>query len=164
VGYRQVPLSLRSGLAFGEGSHWRVDMRDGECFMYFIAQMQRLFGRGHVLYVEGRSIDSEVEALYVREAEPEPRAMAPMDRHSRCRRFHVAMGAGLSRPLNLLAARRTYAQICDSLSVYDAHARVLLDGSRVGERIVRLSGAVNEAALRRFAGGYLRGRVEWVEE
>jgi len=164
MGYRQVPLSRRHGLAFDEERYWRVSMPDAECFMYFIAQMQRLFGPGDTLYIEGRSIDDEVAALYLENAEPFPRPMATMDRHSQCRRFHAAMGSGLSRRLNALAARKTYAQIGERMQVYDGGPVVRMDGGRLGERIVRISGAVGEGAVRRFAAGPLRGRVEWVEE
>jgi hypothetical protein len=157
-------LSRRLGLAFNEQRYWRVSMPEAECFMYFIAGMQRLFGPGHTLYAEGRDIDDEVAALYLDQAEPIPRPVTTMDRHSRCRRFHVRMGSGLSRRLNLLAARKTYAQIGERLQVYDATPAVRLDGCRLDERIVRISGSMPEPAVRRFAGGPLRGLVEWVEE
>jgi hypothetical protein len=164
MGYRQVPLSSRLGLSFAAERYWRVSMPDAECFMYFMAQMQRLFGQGHTLYVEGRAIDDEVAALYLEESEPFPRPIGMMDRHSHCRRFHVRMGSGLSRRLNALAARKTYAQIGERMLVYDAVPELRMDGSRLGERIVRISGAVGESSVRRFAAGPLRGHVEWVEE
>lgn len=164
MGYRQVPWTRRAGLSFNEERYWRVSMPDAECFMYFVAQMQRLFGQGHTLHVEGRAIDDEVAALYLEEAEPFPRPMPVMDRHSHCRRFTVRMGSGLSRRLNALAARKTYAQIGERMLVYDAVPALRMDASRLGERVVRISGAVGEGAVRRFASGPLRGHVEWVEE
>ncbi|HTB23054.1 MAG TPA: hypothetical protein VK914_10135 [bacterium] len=163
MGYRHVPLSRRLGPDF-DGPHWRVSMPDAECFMYFIAQTQRLFGEGSTLYVEGRGVAEEVAALYLACADPDPRPIAAMDLHSLCRRFHVRMGPRLSRRLNLLAARKTYAEVGERMLVYDAERGLLLDGSRLGERIVRISGSLGEGDLRRFASGPLRGLVEWVEE
>jgi hypothetical protein len=132
-------------------------MPDAECFMYFVAQMQRLFGAGHTLYVEGADLDPEVADLYRRFARPEPLRLAPLDRVAPRMGFHVLLGGGLTRPLNALAARKTYAQIGERMLVYDDSPRVLMDGSRLGERLVLLSGTLREADVRRFAGGRLRG-------
>jgi len=164
MGYRQRTLAQRLGLGFADSSYWRVSMPDADCFMYFIARMQRLIGAGPILYVEGGAIDDEVAELYALHAQAHPRRVAPMDRHSKLRAFHVGMGPAFSRPLNALAARKTYAQIGERMLVYAADGRVLLDGSRLGERVVRLSGSIQESAVRRFASGPLHGMVEWVEE
>jgi hypothetical protein len=39
-----------------------------------------------------------------------------------------------------------------------------MDGRRLGERLIFLSGEIPEAAVLRFASGYLRGAIEWVEQ
>lgn len=162
MGYRHRPLGLRSGLTFdAEAPHWRVAMPEAECFMYFVAHLQRLFGRGHTLYVEGRELAPDVAALYRAHAAPDPARVAPVLRNPAAARLHVALG-GLGKELNHLAARRTYAQMGEVMLVYK-DGEVLLDGSRLGERLIRLSGGLGEAAVRRFAGGPLRGEVQWVE-
>jgi hypothetical protein len=139
-------------------------MPDAECFLYFIAQMQRLFGDGDVLYVEGRAIAAEVEALYLAHAASQPIWVPALDRHSQCRRFHVALGGRLTRSLNALAARKTYQELGEAMLVYGPQGDLKMDGSRLGERILRLSGDLPEVKVRRFAAGPLRGEVEWVEE
>ena len=103
-------------------------------------------------------------ALYLAQAAPVPQLVRPLDRHSAARRFHVALGGRLTRRLNELAARKTYLQIGESMLVIRPGGQVALDGSRLGERLVLLAGDLPEAAVRRFAGGPLRGQVEWVAE
>lgn len=162
MGYRHVPLSRRLGLAFDEEAHWRLAMPQAECFMYFVAQMQRLFGPGHTLYVEGRGLDPEVAGLYAALERSDPPAVAALSRGAGGRRYHVSMGGRLTRALNELAARKTYAQVGERMLVYDDTPKVLMDASRLGERLVRLSGTLPEADVRRFAAGKLHGELEWV--
>ena len=161
--YRHVPLSQRLGLGFGESSYWQVEMPEAECFMYFIANLNRLFGKGYTLYVEGRGLDAEVAALYTECAAPEPEKVTPLDRNPATQRLHVAMGPALSKRMNHLAACKTYAQMGEALLVYK-NGKVWMDGRRLGERVVKLSGDLAETPVRRFASGLLRGLVERVEE
>lgn len=160
VGYRHVPLARRLGPSLGANGHWRVDMPDAECFLYFIAGMQRLFGSGHVLVVEGPSLATEVRALY--EAHSADGALSPEGRRPGGGSYRVAMGGGLTRALNRLAARKTYAEIGERMLVYAPDGVLLLDGSRLGEHLVRLSDRLSQAKVHRFASGPLRGRVQWV--
>lgn len=164
MGYRHLPLSRRQGLAFGASPAWLIRMPQAECFAFFVAHLQRLFGRGNVLYVEGRGLDEEVAELYRRQSAATPLAVRPLDRHPAVRRFHVAMGPGLTKPLNELATRKTFAQIGEALLVYDLQGTVWMDASRLAERRVLLSGEISEQAVRRFAGGRLHGELEWVED
>lgn len=162
MGYRHTPLSQRLGLAFdADAPHWRVDMPDAECFMYFVAHLNRLFGRGHTLYVEGRDLDPEVLDLYRRHAEPSATKVAPILRNPATLRLHVALG-GLGKAMNHLAACKTFGQMGEVMLVYK-DGDVWLDGSRLAERAIRLAGKLGEAQVRKFAGGYLRGRVQRVE-
>jgi hypothetical protein len=162
VGYRHIPLSQRLGLAFDDGApHWRVSMPDAECFMYFVAHLNQLFGKGHTLYVEGLGLDPEVLALYREHAAPAPSKVAPILRNPAAQRLHVALGR-LGKAMNHLAACKTFSQMGEVMLVYK-DGEVMLDGSRLSERQLRLSGALSEAQVRRFAGGYLRGEVQQVE-
>lgn len=164
MGYRQVPLSQRLGLSFGEDAYWQVFMPDAECFMYFIAQLQRLFGPGHTLYVESRQPDPEVQALYQQQAQPKPQKVTPFSRNTSTARFHVQMGPALSKRLNALAACKTYAQVGEAMLVYDDAGKVWMDGRRLGERVIKLSGDIPEAQIRQFASGPLRGELSWMED
>lgn len=162
MGYRHVPLSRRLGLSFdAEAPHWRVDMPEAECFMYFVSHLHQLFGKGHTLYVEGRDLAPEALELYRAHAELQPSPMAPVLRNPATLRLHVALG-GLGRAMNPLAACKTYAQMGEVMSVYK-DGTVWLDGSRLSERVIRLNGGLSEAQVRRFAGGPLRGAVQRVE-
>ena len=164
MGYRNTPLSQRLGLSFGESAYWQVSMPDAECFMYFVAQLQRLFGEGYTLYVESRKPDMEVQTLYQQQANPQPQKVTPFGRNTSTARFHVRMGSSLSKRLNALAATKTYAAVGEAMLVYDDAGKVWMDGRRLGERIIKLSGDLPEAEVRRFASGPLRGEVSWMEE
>jgi hypothetical protein len=161
--YRHVPLSQRLGLSFGETSYWQLSMPNAECFMYFVAHLNRLFGKGYTLYVEGRGLDTEVAALYRDQAAPAPEKVSPLDRNPATQRLHVAMGPGLGKRMNHLAACKTYAEMGEAMLVYK-DSRVWMDGRRLGERMIKLSGELPEAEIRQFASGYLRASIEWVEE
>jgi len=141
---------------------WQVDLPEAECFMYFVAHLNQLFGRGKTLYVEGQGLDEEVLELYRAHPAAAPRTVAPVLRSPSTQRVHAALGGNLARPMNRLAARKTFAQMGEVMLVYDAD-QVWLDGRALGERRVRLSGDVSEAQLRRFAGGLLRGIVTRLE-
>ncbi len=160
MGYRQVPLGRRLGPAF-DGGHARVRMDSAECFMYFVAGMQRLFASGDLLVVEGAGLDPEVESLYrSRPARPVPAALARVRPSGT--RLCLELGPALTRPLNALAARKTYAQIGERMWVFDPGGKLLMDGSRLGERLVLFAAGLGEARVRRFAAGPLAGVVEWV--
>ena len=58
---------------------------------------------------------------------------------------------------------KTYAEMGEAMLVYK-DGRVWMDGRRLGERVVKLSGELGEAAVRKFASGLLRGVVKWVRE
>lgn len=136
-------------------------MPDAECFMFLVAQLQRLFRDGGILVAEGGAIAPDVAALYL--ANPAPAALSVPGR-PRGTRYRVALGPRLTRPLNDLASRRTYAELGERLFVYSPEGALLFDGGRLDERVARVSAAVPEAEVRRFAGGRLRGLVEWVAE
>lgn len=162
MGYRHVPLSQRAGLSFdADAPHWRLDMPNAECFMYFVAHLNQLFGKGHTLYVEGRELDEEVLALYREHAALTPVKVTPVLRNPATTRLHVALG-GLGKAMNHLAACKTFAQMGEVMLVYK-DGEVWLDGSRLSERVIRLSGELSEAQVRKFAGGLLRGEVQRVE-
>lgn len=162
MGYRHVPLSQRTGLSFdAEAPHWRVDMPDAECFMYFVAHTHQLFGKGYTLYVEGKDLAPDVLALYQQHAAPAPAKVTPILRNPATQRLHVALGS-LGKAMNHLAACRTYAEMGEVMSVYK-DGQVWLDGCRLSERVLRLSGELPEGAVKKFAGGLLRGQVQWVE-
>jgi hypothetical protein len=162
MGYRHIPLSQRSGLSFdAEAPYWRLDMPDAECFMYFVAHMHQLFGKGYTLYVEGRDLDPEVLALYRQHAALTPVKVTPVLRNPATIRLHVSLG-GLGKAMNHLAACKTFSQMGEVMSVYK-DGTLWLDGSRLSERIIRLSGELKEAQVRKFAGGYLRGEVQRVD-
>ncbi|HXB97841.1 MAG TPA: hypothetical protein VNZ54_07280 [bacterium] len=162
LGYRHKPLSQRLGLGPVAPGGWRVDLPEAECFMYFVAHLNRLFGRGRTLYVEGLHLDPEVLELYLSHPAEDPRPVAPVLRHPGASRLHVALGGGLAKPMNRLAARKTFAQMGEVMLVYGPD-QVWLDGRALGERRVDLSGEVGEPELRRFAGGLMRGIVTRLE-
>jgi hypothetical protein len=157
MGYRLTPLSSRRGLAGLGPEAWQVDLPQAECFLYFVAHLHQLFGRGHTLYVEGRELAPDVLALY--QAHPaEAVAVLPIFRNPATARLHVALGSGLGRAMNRLAACRTYAEMGEAMLVYGA-GKVWMDGRHLGERRVLLDAGLSEAQVRRFAGGLLRGQV-----
>lgn len=162
MGYRHVPLGQRLGLGFDASApHWRIEMPQAECFMYFVAHLHQLFGKGYTLYVEGRGLDAEVLALYRRHAALAPAKVTPILRNPATQRLHVSLG-GLGKAMNHLAARKTFAQMGEVMLVYK-DAEVWLDGSRLSERLVNLAENLSPAQVRRFAGGHLRGAVQRVE-
>ncbi|MES2202503.1 MAG: hypothetical protein V4498_09645 [candidate division FCPU426 bacterium] len=137
-------------------------MKDADCFMYFVAALRQVFGDGAVLYIEGSAIDAEVEALYLSHAYTVAPAVMRIDPRPRTKVFHVLMDAPFHRRLSAMAASKTYAQICDSMLVYRGQD-VLMDGSRLGERIVLFSGALPESKIKRFSNTRVHGNYEWVE-
>jgi hypothetical protein len=141
---------------------WQVDLPEAECFMYFVAHLHQLFGRGKSLYVEGLGLDEDVLALYQAHPFDQPRTVAPVLRGPGVLRLHAALGGGLARPMNRLAARKTFAQMGEVMLVYDSD-QVWLDGRALGERRVCLSGDLSAAQVARFAGGPLRGNVTRLE-
>jgi hypothetical protein len=163
MGYRHVPLSQRLGLSFGDDAYWQLSMPDAECFMYFVANLNRLFGKGYTLYVEGRQLDPEVVALYQSQAAPNPEKVTPMDRNPATQRLHVAMGSGLSKKMNHLAACKTYAEMGEAMLVYK-DGKVWMDGRRLGERVIKMSGELSEADVRKFGSGLLRSEIQWRED
>ena len=161
--YRHLPLSQRLGLSFDASAHWQVAMPGAECFMYFVANLHRLFGKGYVLYVEGRQLDADVLALYQEQAARSIEKVAVFDRKPATQRLHVAMGPALQKRMNSLAASKTYAEMGEAMLVYK-EGQVWMDGSRLGERLIRLSPDLRETQVRTFASGLLRGQVDWVED
>ncbi len=162
MGYRHIPLSQRLGLGFDAGApHWRIDMPDAECFMYFVAHLNQLFGKGYTLYVEGVGLDAEVLALYGAHAAAAVTKVTPILRNPKAQRLHVALG-GLGKAMNHLAACKTFAQMGEVMLVYK-DGEAWLDGTRLSERVLRLNGQLSEAQVRKFAGGLLRGQVQRVE-
>ena len=162
MGYRHKPLSQRLGLGPVAPGGWQVDLPDAECFMYFVAHLHQLFGRGYTLYVEGRELAPDVLALYQAHAAETREAVQPIYRNPATTRLHVDLGSSLSRAMNRLAACRTYAQMGEAMLVY-GQGKVWLDGRHLGERRVLLDAALSEAQVRRFAGGLLRGQVSRLE-
>ena len=159
MGYRHTPLSARIGLAFdSSAAHWQVSMPDAECFMYLVAHMNRLFGKGYTLYVEGLELDAEAMALYQAHSADEALKITPVLRNPAAQRLHIALGSGLAKTMNRLASCKTYAQMGEVMLVYKG-PQVWMDGSRLGERVVRLHGDLSEPQVRRFAGSFLRGTV-----
>ena len=118
MGYRHIPLSQRRGLAGVGPDAWQVDLPEAECFMYFVAHLHQLFGRGHTLYVEGRELAPDVLQLYQAHPSEAREGVLPVFRNPATSRLHVALGSGLSRAMNRLAACRTYAQMGEAMLVY----------------------------------------------
>lgn len=162
MGYRHRSSIHRAGLAGVEGPSWELRMPQAECFMYFVAHLHGLFSTGFSLYVEGRGLADDVLELYRSHPAPRPQMVAPCSRHSATQRLHVALGPALRSAMNRLAARRTYAQMGESMLVYRG-PEVWLDGRALGERLVYLHGSLPERDVRRFAGGPLRADVLRVE-
>jgi hypothetical protein len=158
MGYRHTPQSQRHGLGSVGPGAWLVDLPQAECFMYFVAHLHQLFGRGHTLYVEGLELADDVLSLYQAHPSGAREAVLPILRNPAAVRLHVSLGPGLSRPMNRLAACRTFAQMGEAMLVYQG-GKVWLDGRSLGERRVLLDGALTEAQVRRFAGGLLRGQI-----
>ena len=158
MGYRLTPLSRRQGLGTVGPDAWQVDLADAECFLYFVAHLHQLFPRDRTLYVEGRDLAPDVLALYQAHPAVDRQAVLPILRNPSTQRLHVALGGGLGRAMNRLAACRTYAQMGEAMLVYGA-GKVWLDGRQLGERRVLLDGGLSEAQVRRFAAGRLRGEL-----
>ena len=89
--------------------------------------------------------------------------VAVFDRNPATQRLHVAMGPALQKRMNSLAASKTYAEMGEAMLVYK-EGQVWMDGSRLGERLIRLNPGLREAQVRQFASGLLRGQVDWVED
>jgi hypothetical protein len=162
-GYRHTPLSQRLGISFSEEAYWRVDMAEADCFMYFIAGLRQLFGDGDTLYIEGSALDPEVEAFYRSLPAPTSPAVQRLLRHPRARAYRMPLSKDFHKALSQFATSKTFAGICDALLVYRDN-QVLMDGSRLGERIVLFSGSLPESKVKKFAGLRVNGVYEWVEE
>lgn len=162
-GYRHIPLSQRLGLSFSESSYWRVDMADAECFMYFIAGLRQVFGEGDTLYIEGTDLDPEVEAFYQGSAASSPAKMMRLSRHPKARAYHIPISKAPHKTLSQFATCKTFGQICDALMVYRGD-QVLMDGSRIGERVALFSGEIPESKIKKIASTRVKGAYEWVEE
>ena len=161
--YRHAPLSQRLGLTFTDSAYWLLEMPNAECFMYFVAHLNRLFGKGYNLYVEGRTLDPDVLALYQEQGARSVEKVSVVDRNPATQRLHVAMGPALQKRMNSLAASKTYAQMGEAMLVYK-EGLVWMDGRRLGERVIKLSGQVKERDVKEFAGGYLRATITRVED
>ena len=158
MGYRHSPLSSRLGISFNEESYWRVDMAEAECFMYFVAGLRQLFGDGHILYVEGTEMDPELEAFYREHAAPQPSAVQRLLRHPKAKAFHMLLDSQSHKGLARFATCKTFAQICDAMLVYK-DGKVLMDGSRIGERVALFSGELPESKLKKFTAARALGAI-----
>jgi hypothetical protein len=161
--YRHVPLSQRLGISFQESHYWLVNMDHAECFMFFVAGLRQVFGDADTLYVEGLDLDQEVEAVYKRFQLPSSTPVMRHLRHPKARVYHVPLSRQAHAELSRLATCKTFAEICDVLMVH-RDGRILMDGSRIGDRVVRFSPEIPEAKIKKFASTRLRGSYEWVEE
>jgi hypothetical protein len=162
MGYRHRPLSQRLGISFQEASYWKVDMAQAECFMFFIAGLRQVFGDGNILYIEGTELDMELEAFYKANAAPEPAHVQRLLRRSTA--FHVLLNKESHKKLANFATCKTYPEICDALLVYHA-GKILMDGSRIGDRVALFSGEIPEAKIKKFTASRALGAVyEWIEE
>jgi len=161
--YRHVPLSQRLGLSFQDSDYWKVDMQDAECFMYFVAGLRQVFGDGDTLYIEGTQLDPEVAAFY----DSLPRLQTPqimqLLRRPSAKRVHIPLSRENHKRLSTLATCKTFAGICDAVLVYGG-GKVLMDGSRLGDRRVLFSGDIPEPKIRKFCATKVHGSYEWVEE
>ena len=162
-GYRHRPLSQRLGISFHEGAYWRVDMAEADCFMYFIAGLRQVFGDADTLYIEGSALDPEVEAFYKAIPAQNSPAIQRLLRHPRARAYRVPLTKAFHKALSQFATSKTFAGLCDAMLVYRDN-QVLMDGSRLGERIVLFSGAIPESKVKKFAALRVNGNYEWVEE
>jgi hypothetical protein len=162
-GYRHIPLSQRLGISFNENGYWRVDMAEAECFMYFIAGLRQIFGDSNVLYVEGTDFDQEVEAFYKGFAKPKSTQIMRLLRHPRARAYHMPLSKEAHKTLSRLATTKTFSGICDALLVYE-NDRVVMDGSRIAERMVLFSGELPESKIKKFCATRVHGTYEWIED
>ena len=162
MGYRQIPLSQRLGLSFQETAYWRVDMAQAECFMYFIAGLRQVFGDGNILYIEGTELDPEIEEFYQAHAAAHPASIQRLLRRSKA--HHVLLNGPAHKVLARFATCKTYPQICDAMLIYRDGA-VLMDGSRIGERVALFSGEIPESKIKKFCAARPLGAVyEWIDE
>jgi hypothetical protein len=162
-GYRHIPLSQRLGISFSESSYWRVDMAEAECFMFFIAGLRQVFEKGDTLYIEGMSFDPEVEAFYRGFPAPGSPKIQRLLRHPKARAYHVPLDKEPHKILSRFATCKTFGEISEALLVYRA-GKVLMDGSRIGERIALFSGDIPEPKIKKFTATRVNGSYEWVEE
>lgn len=162
-GYRHTPLSQRLGMSFNDAEYWQVDMDNAECFMYFIAGLRQVFQKGEVLYIEGTKIDKELEELYKRFQPEQPQAIMRLMRHPKAKAWHLPLEKEAHKELSQFATCRTFEDICDALLVYNSE-KVLMDGSRIGERVALFSGDIPEPLIKKFCATRVNGSYEWVEE
>jgi hypothetical protein len=162
-GYRHIPLSQRLGISFNDSGYWRVDMAEAECFMFFIAGLRQVFGDADTLYVEGTRFDPEVEAFYRGLKLPQTPPLMRLLRHPRIRAYRIPLNRACHKTLSQFAAQKTFAELCEALAVYREN-KVLLDGSRIGERIALFSGEIAESKIKKFASTRVRGTYEWLED
>jgi hypothetical protein len=137
-------------------------MPEAECFMYFIAGLRQLFGDSESLYIEGTGFDPEVEAWLKEQSIAGPK-VTPLLRHPKSRHYLIPLSSAQHRELSRFAACKTYAETAEALLVLSGE-KVLMDGRRLGERIVLVSGGVSEAKLKKFCMGKLHASYLWVEE
>lgn len=162
MGYRHKPLSQRLGISFQETAYWQVDMAQAECFMYFIAGLRQVFGDGNILYIEGTELDPEIEDFYRKHAAPEPATVQRLLRQSKV--YHVLLNSQSHKVLAQFATCKTYAQICDALLIYK-NGKVLMDGSRIGERVALFSGEISESKIKKITAVRALGAVyNWIDE
>lgn len=155
MGYRHTPLSRRLGISFHVESYWRLDMAEAECFMHFIGGLRQLFGDADTLYMEGVNLDPEVEAFYRDLDQAGFPAVQRLIRHPRARFYQVQLTRQNHKILANFAATKTFAGLCDALLIH-RDGKVLLDGTRIGERIALLSRELPESSIRKFAATKLK--------
>lgn len=163
AGYRHIPLSQRLGISFNENGYWRVDMADAECFMYFIAGLRQVFKDEDVLYIEGTQLDPEVEEFYKGLVSAKSPQIMRLLRHPRARAYHIPLKKEYHKTLSRFATSKTFSGICDALLVYRGDT-VIMDGSRIGERVVLISSIIPESSIKKFSATRLHGSYEWNED
>jgi hypothetical protein len=163
MGYRHKPLSQRLGLSFNESSYWKVSMAEAECFMYFVAALRQVFSDSDVLYLEGTELDPEMESFYLAHEALSQSPVQRLLRHPKAKLFHVSLAKEAHKALSQFATCKTFAQICDAMMVYGG-GKILMDGSRIGERIALFSGEIPEPKIKKFCATKVHGDYEWVEE
>ena len=162
-GYRHTPLSSRLGLSFNESAYWRVDMAEAECFMFFIAGLRQVFGDADTLYIEASKLDPEVAAFYEGFPKPLKPHIMRLSRRPQAKSFHIPLSKAAHKTLSQFSTCKTFAEICDALLVYRGE-KIMLDGSRIGERVALFSGELPESRIKKFTQTRVNGSYEWVEE
>lgn len=127
----------------------------------FFELLSELFPQATHLFVEGSSVDKDVEACYARYSDPGPYLPKRQTLWPRAKLFRCLATETLFRELAGLGAARAHPELLDHLSLY-AGDRMLLEWHDAFANALLLDASLAEPTVAALAGafGVQHGRAE----